>query len=61
MVLSAGLLARRGRVQRWGRGGPLIAEHLIVLLDLLRRVGERDVPIPVPVDRRRSMTPLIVG
>ena len=44
VVLSAGLLACRGRVQREGEVIHLIAEHLIDLSDLLRSVGERDEP-----------------
>jgi error-prone DNA polymerase len=51
VVLSAGLLACRGRVQREGEVIHLIAEHLIDLSDLLRSVGERDEPLPVPHGR----------
>ena len=51
MVLSAGLLACRGRVQREGEVIHLIAEHLIDLSDLLRSVGERNEPFPVPHGR----------
>ena len=48
MILSAGLLARRGWVQRAGEVIHLIAEHLIDPPDPLRSVGERNEPFPVP-------------
>jgi error-prone DNA polymerase len=51
VILSAGLLACRGRVQREGEVIHLIAEHLIDLSDLLRSVGERDEPFPLPHGR----------
>jgi error-prone DNA polymerase len=51
VVLSAGLLACRGRVQREGEVIHLIAEHLIDLTDLLRSVGERNGPFSVPHGR----------
>ena len=51
VVLSAGLLACRGRVQREGEVIHLIAEHLIDFSDLLRNVGERNEPVPVPHGR----------
>jgi error-prone DNA polymerase len=51
VVLSAGLLACRGRVQREGEVIHLIAEHLIDLSDLLRSVGGRGEPFPVPHGR----------
>jgi error-prone DNA polymerase len=51
VVLSASLLACRGRVQHEGEVTHLIAEHLIDLSDLLRNVGERDEPCPVPHGR----------
>jgi error-prone DNA polymerase len=51
VVQSAGLLACRGRVQREGEVIHLIAEHLIDLSGLLRSVGERDEPFPVPHGR----------
>ena len=51
VILSAGMLACQGRVQREGEVIYLIAEHLIDLSDLLRSVGERDEPFPVPHGR----------
>jgi error-prone DNA polymerase len=51
VILSDGLLACRGRVQREGEVIHLIAEHLIDLSDLLRSVGDRDESFPVPHGR----------
>jgi error-prone DNA polymerase len=51
VILSAGLLACRGRVQRDGEVIHLIAEHLIGLSDLLWRIGECSEPFPVPHGR----------
>ncbi len=51
VVVSAGLLACRGRVQREGEVIHLIAEHLIDLSDLLRSVGERNEAFLVPLGR----------
>ena len=51
VILSAGLLACRGRVQREGEVIHLIAEHLIDLSDLLWSVGNRNEPFPVPQGR----------
>jgi error-prone DNA polymerase len=51
VILSAGLLVCRGRVQREGEVIHLIAEHLIDLSDLLRSVGDRDESFPVPHGR----------
>ncbi|HZH26990.1 MAG TPA: error-prone DNA polymerase [Azospirillaceae bacterium] len=42
LVLSAHMLACRGRVQREGEVVHLVAEHLTDLSDLLRTVGDRD-------------------
>jgi error-prone DNA polymerase len=47
VILSAGLLVCRGRVQREGEVIHLIAEYLIDLSDLLRSVGECNEPVPV--------------
>jgi error-prone DNA polymerase len=47
MILSAGMLACRGRV-REGEVIHLIAEHLIDLSDVLRSASERNEPFPVP-------------
>jgi error-prone DNA polymerase len=51
VILSAGMLACRGQVQREGEVIHLIAEHLIDLSDLLQSVSERDEPFPVPHGR----------
>ncbi len=54
LILTAGLLGVRGRVQRQGLVVHVIAESLVDFTGLLRRVGERDsgVPaFPVPVGR----------
>jgi error-prone DNA polymerase len=48
VILSAGMLACRGRVQRQGEVIHLIAEHLIDLSDLLRTISERGGPFSVP-------------
>jgi error-prone DNA polymerase len=52
VVLSAGLLACRGRVQREGEVIHLIAEHLIDLSNLLRTVGERNELVLLPLGRK---------
>src|SRR4029450_1090986 len=41
LILSAGMIACRGRVQREGEVIHLVAEHLIDLSGLLRSVGDR--------------------
>ncbi len=51
LVLSAGMIACRGRVQREGDVIHLVAEHLIDLSDLLRKVGDRSEAFPLPHGR----------
>ncbi|NIX77019.1 error-prone DNA polymerase [Microvirga terricola] len=51
LILSAGMVACRGRVQREGEVIHVVAEHLIDLSDLLRSVGERGEPFPLPHGR----------
>jgi error-prone DNA polymerase len=51
LILSAGMLGCRGRVQREGDVIHLVAEHLIDLSGLLRSVGDRHAPFPVPHGR----------
>lgn len=51
LILSAGMIACRGRVQREGRVIHLVAEHLIDLSDLLRTVENRGEPFPLPYGR----------
>jgi error-prone DNA polymerase len=51
LILSAGMIAVRGRVQREGQVIHLVAEHLIDLSDLLRSVGDRGDVFPLPHGR----------
>lgn len=52
LVLSASMIACRGKLQREGDVLHVIAEHLTDLSDLLRSVGERDdQPFPLPHGR----------
>src|SRR4051794_32812702 len=51
LVLSAGMIGCRGRVQREGQVVHLVAEHLIDHSDLLRTVGMRDEAFPLPHGR----------
>jgi error-prone DNA polymerase len=51
LVLTASMIACRGRLQREGEVIHVIAEHLTDLSDLLRGVGERDEMFPVPFAR----------
>ncbi|OAS20132.1 error-prone DNA polymerase [Methylobacterium platani] len=53
LILQAGLMAARGRVQREGEVIHLVAEHLIDRSDLLGRVAE-DVGEPLAVDGGRG-------
>lgn len=62
LVLSASMIACRGKLQREGDVLHVIAEHLTDLSDLLRGVGERDdQPFPLPHGRgdeaRHGSTP----
>jgi error-prone DNA polymerase len=62
IVLSAGMIAVRGRVQREGEVVHLVAHQLADLSVELRSVGERDTPFPLPHGRgdefhRGSPTP----
>jgi error-prone DNA polymerase len=51
LVLSASMIACRGKLQREGEVIHVIAEHLTDLSGLLRRVGERDEEFPTPHGR----------
>jgi error-prone DNA polymerase len=52
LVLSASMIACRGKLQREGEVIHVVAEHLTDLSDLLRGVGERDdEPFPLPHGR----------
>ena len=61
LVLSASMIACRGKLQREGEVVHVIAEHLTDLSGLLRAVGERDEEFPVPYGRgdeaRRDSAP----
>ncbi|WP_414832087.1 error-prone DNA polymerase [Afifella sp. YEN Y35] len=46
IVLSAGMIACRGRLQREGEVTHIVADQLIDLSDLLKKVGEREAPFP---------------
>ena len=51
IMLSAGMLAVHGKVQREGEVIHLVAQKLFDLTDLLRSVGERDTAFPLPHGR----------
>ena len=51
LILSSGMIACRGRIQREGQVIHVVADHLTDLSDLLRSVGERDEAFPVPHGR----------
>ena len=55
LVLSAGMIGCRGKVQREGDVIHLIAEHLIDLTDLLNSVGSRDEAFPLRQGRGDEM------
>jgi error-prone DNA polymerase len=61
LVLSASMLACRGKLQREGEVIHVIAEHLTDLSDLLRSVGQRETDFPLPHGRgdeaRRDSVP----
>ena len=44
LILSVGMIACRGRVQREGQVVHVVAEHMLDLSDLLRSVGNREEP-----------------
>jgi len=56
IVLSASMLVCRGRVQREGDVIHVVAEQLDDLSDLLRSVGNRQQPFPVPHGRGDGVT-----
>ena len=51
LILSAGMIACRGRVQREGDVIHVVSEHMIDLSDLLSSIGDRDEPFPLPHGR----------
>ena len=56
IVLGAGMLAVKGRVQREGEVVHVIAHELTDLSALLRSVGDRDAPFVVPHGRGDQVT-----
>jgi len=56
LVLSAGMLACYGRVQREGEVVHVVTDRLEDLSDLLRRIGERDQAFPLQYDRGDGVT-----
>ena len=56
LVLSAGMIACHGRVQREGEVIHVVTDHLEDLSDLLRGVGERDEPFPIAHGRGDGAT-----
>jgi len=56
LVLSAGMIACHGRVQREGEVIHVITDRLEDLSDLLRSVGERDEPFPIQHGRGDGVT-----
>ena len=56
LVLSAGMLACHGRVQREGEVVHVITDRLEDLSGLLRSVGERDEPFPLQHGRGDGVT-----
>jgi error-prone DNA polymerase len=54
IVLTAGMIACRGRVQREGQVVHLVAESIMDLTGLLRSVSEKEIPVPLsPADHVR--------
>ena len=51
VILSAGMIAVRGRIQREGEVVHLVAHHLADLSPELASVGERDIAFPLPHGR----------
>lgn len=51
LILSAGMIACRGRVQREGMVIHVVAEHMLDLSNLLRSVGDRTEPFPLQYGR----------
>ena len=56
LVLSAGMIACRGRVQREGEVVHVVVEHLIDLSQELRSVGNRSLPFPIERGRGDGAT-----
>ncbi len=56
LVLSAGMIACHGRVQREGEVVHVVTDHLEDLSAMLRSVGERDEPFPIQHGRGDGAT-----
>jgi error-prone DNA polymerase len=56
IVLSAGMIAVRGRIQREGEVVHLVAKCFTDLSAELASVGDRDAPFPVPHGRGDQVT-----
>ena len=56
LVLSAGMIACRGRVQRDGEVVHVVVEHLVDLSRELRSVGDRRLPFPIERGRGDGAT-----
>ena len=56
LVLSAGMIACHGRVQREGEVIHVVTDRLEDLSDSLRSVGERDEPFPITHGRGDGAT-----
>ena len=56
LVLSAGMIACHGRVQREGEVIHVVTDNLEDLSDLLRSVGQRDEPFPIDYGRGDGAT-----
>ena len=56
LVLSAGMIACHGRIQREGDVIHVVTDHLEDLSDLLRSVGQRDEPFPIDYGRGDGAT-----
>ena len=54
LILSTGMLACRGRVQREGNVIHVVADELVDLSDLLRRVGDREAASDFPLRTGRG-------
>ena len=55
-IMSAGMIACHGRVQREGEVIHVVTDHLEDLSDLLRSVGQRDEPFPLQHGRGDGAT-----
>lgn len=54
VILNAGMIGVRGRIQREGEVVHVVARHLVDLTDDLAGIGQRDGPSPLPPPGRGS-------